>query len=126
MATSNTFDAVVVGSGMSGGWAAKELTEKGLRTLVLERGRDVKHGDYPTEHRPTWDFPLRERRLTPQQEPKHPIQGDCSAFREATKHFFIEDAKNPYVQAKPFQWVQGDQVGGKSLLWGRGCYRMSD
>jgi choline dehydrogenase-like flavoprotein len=120
------FDAIVVGSGMSGGWAAKELTEKGLKTLVLERGRDVRHGDYPTEHRPAWEFPLRERRLTPQQEPRHPIQGDCSAFREATKHFFIEDAKNPYVQAKPFQWVQGDQVGGKSLLWGRGCYRMSD
>src|SRR5919106_6376286 len=79
-----TYDAIVVGSGISGGWAAKELTEKGLRTLVLERGRDVKHGDYPTEHRPAWDFPLRERRLTPQQEPKHPIQGDCSAFREAT------------------------------------------
>ncbi|MBW3629182.1 MAG: GMC family oxidoreductase, partial [Gemmatimonadetes bacterium] len=120
------FDAIVVGSGISGGWAAKELTEKGLKTLVLERGRNVEHGQYPTEHRPSWNFPLRERRLTPEQEPKHPIQGDCSAFREATKHFFIEDAKNPYVQAKPFQWVQGDQVGGKSLLWGRGCYRMSD
>ena len=92
----------------------------------LERGRELEHGDYPTEHKPTWDFPMRERRLTPEQEPKHPIQATCSAFREATKHFFIEDAKSPYVQAKPFQWVQGDQVGGKSLLWGRGCYRMSD
>jgi choline dehydrogenase-like flavoprotein len=120
------YDAIVVGSGMSGGWAAKELTEKGLRTLVLERGRNLEHGDYPTEHVPPWEFPLRERRLTPAQAPDHPIQAGSPGFREATKAFYIEDRKSPYIQAKPFQWVQGDQVGGKSLMWGRGCYRMSD
>lgn len=120
------FDAVVVGSGISGGWAAKELTEKGLRTLVLERGRPQEHGDYPTEHLPAWEFPLRERRLLPQHAPEHPIQAGSPGFRESTKHFYIRDARSPYIQAKPFQWVQGDQVGGKSLMWGRGCYRMSD
>ena len=120
------YDAIVVGSGMSGGWAAKELTEKGLRTLVLERGRDQEHGDYPTEHVPPWEFPLRERRLTPEHAPEHPIQAGSPGFRESTRHFYIRDARSPYVQAKPFQWVQGDQVGGKSIMWGRGTYRMSD
>lgn len=120
------FDAIVVGSGISGGWAAKELTEKGLRTLVLERGRALEHGDYPTEHLDPWEFPLRERRLHPVHAPKHPIQAGSPGFRESTKHFYIEDERSPYIQEKPFQWVQGDQVGGKSLMWGRGTYRMSD
>lgn len=120
------YDAVVVGSGVSGGWAAKELTEKGLRTLVLERGRDQAHRDYPTEHVPSWQFPLRERQLTPESAPEHPVQSRVPSFREATRHFFLEDAKNPYVQAEPFIWIQGDQVGGKSILWGRQSYRWSD
>lgn len=120
------YDAIVVGSGISGGWAAKELTENGLKTLVLERGRDQAHGDYPTEHRPSWEFQFRERRLTPAQEPEYPVQAQAGSFREATKHFFMRDAANPYVQAQPFMWVQADQVGGKSILWGRGCYRWSD
>ncbi|CAN5751553.1 GMC family oxidoreductase [soil metagenome] len=120
------YDAIVVGSGISGGWAAKELCEGGLKTLVLERGRDQAHGDYPTEHVPDWKFPLRDRRLTPEQAPEHPIQSHVYLFRESTRRYFIEDAKSPYVQAQPFMWVQGDQVGGRSLMWGRGCYRLSD
>lgn len=120
------YDAVVVGSGVSGGWAAKELTEKGLKTLVLERGRDQKHRDYPTEHVPPWEFPLRERKLTPAQAPDHPTQAETPSFSEATKHWYIKDAENPYIQAEPYLWVQGDQVGGKSIMWGRHSYRWSD
>jgi choline dehydrogenase-like flavoprotein len=120
------YDAVVVGSGISGGWAAKELTEKGLKTLVLERGRDQEHQKYPTEHVPSWKFPLRERKLTPAQAPDHPVQAHTPSFREATQHYYIKDAENPYQQAKPFLWVQGDQVGGKSIMWGRQSYRWSD
>ncbi|MPZ16900.1 MAG: GMC family oxidoreductase [Luteitalea sp.] len=126
MSTEHDYDAIVVGSGISGGWAAKELTEKGLSTLVLERGRDQQHGDYPTEHLPPWAFPLRERKLTPAQAPEHPTQAHTPSFREATTHYFLKDAENPYVQAKPFLWVQGSQVGGRSLIWGRQCYRWSD
>jgi len=120
------YDAIVVGSGMTGGWAAKELCEKGLKTLVLERGRDLPHGQYPYEHVPDWELPLRDRRLTAAQAPERPIQSHVYLFRETTRDYFIEDAKSPYVQAKPFMWIQGDQVGGRSLLWGRGTYRMSD
>ncbi len=120
------YDAIVVGSGVTGGWAAKELTEKGLTTLVLERGRDLEHGAYPTEHVPPWEFPFRERRLTPEQVPAQPVQAENPGFREATRHFYIEDAKSPYIQEEPFLWVQAAQVGGKSLMWGRGCYRWSD
>ncbi|MPY88265.1 MAG: GMC family oxidoreductase [Luteitalea sp.] len=126
MSTRNHYDAIVVGSGISGGWAAKELTEKGLKTLVLERCRNQEHGDYPTEHQPSWAFPLRERKLTPAQAPDHPTQAHTPSFREATKHFYLKDAENPYVQRKPFLWVQGNQVGGRSLMWGRQCYRWSD
>jgi choline dehydrogenase-like flavoprotein len=72
------------------------------------------------------NFPLRDRRLTAEQAPKHPIQSHVYLFRESTRQYFLEDAKNPYVQDEPFLWIQGDHVGGRSLLWGRGCYRMSD
>lgn len=120
------FDAVVVGSGITGGWAAKELTEKGLRTMVLERGTDQEHRDYPTEHVPPWEFPLRERPLNLEAAPEYPVQTAANAFREATKHFFIKDEKNPYEQAEPFEWIQADRVGGKSILWGRQSYRWSD
>lgn len=121
------YDAVVVGSGMTGGWAAKELCEKGLSTLVLERGRMVEHGDYPTEHQRDWEFPLRDRRLTPEQVgERYPVQSRTAQFREATKHFFIEDQEYPYIEEKPFTWIQGNQVGGRSLLWGRHCYRWSN
>ncbi len=118
------FDAVVVGSGMSGGWAAKELTEKGLRVLILERGRDFDpKKDYFNEHVPSWKFPFRERKLGPAQSPDHPVQATTPSFAEPTKHLFIKDRDNPYEEADPFLWVQGDQVGGRSLMWGRQSYR---
>ena len=124
-----TYDAIVIGSGITGGWAAKELTEKGLRTLVVERGRNVVHRkDYVTEHKPVWEFPLRNARLSvgTKGAEAYPIQARTSQFRESNKHFFMPDRKNPYVEEKPFTWIQGDQVGGKSLIWGRQVYRWSD
>jgi choline dehydrogenase-like flavoprotein len=123
------YDAIVVGSGISGGWAAKELCEKGLRTLVLERGRDVEHQkDYITEHKPDWDFPLRQRRIPPEspQATDYQVQARTGQFVEAAVHFFVKDSEHPYVEEKPFTWIQGNQVGGRSLIWGRQCYRWSD
>ena len=123
------YDAIVIGSGISGGWAAKELTEKGLRTLMIERGREVVHRkDYKFEHVPTWDMPLRNARLTPDKHgaEDYQVQSRTGQFRESTKPFFTKDTKHPYEEAKPFTWVQGDQVGGKSLIWGRQVYRWSD
>ena len=121
------YDAIVVGSGVSGGWAAKELCEKGLKTLVLERGRDFDPAtDYVTEHKPAWSFPLRERKLTPAQSPDHPVQAATPSYAEPTRHLYIKDRENPYEEAQPFLWVQGDQVGGRSLMWGRQSYRWSD
>ena len=120
----NTYDAIVIGSGISGGWAAKELCEKGLRTLVLERGRDVKHVvDYPTTMMRPWDF---KHRLvnTSEDAIEDPIQSN--AYDEGCKHFFVRDKEHPYVQEKPFMWIRGYQVGGRSLTWGRQCYRLSD
>jgi choline dehydrogenase-like flavoprotein len=123
------FDAIVVGSGISGGWAAKELTAKGLRTLVIERGRDVQHQkDYVTEHKNVWELNLRNRRITPESQgaEEYPVQARTGQFREEAKHFFVNDKKHPYLEDKPFTWIQGDQVGGKSLIWGRQVYRWSD
>ena len=125
----DTYDAIVVGSGISGGWAAKELTEKGLRTLVIERGRDVQHiKDYITEHKNPWEMPLRDRRLSPDMQgtERHQIQARTGQFRETTKHHFIDDVQHPYVEETPFTWIQGNQVGGRSLIWGRQVYRWSD
>lgn len=119
-----TYDAIVIGSGMSGGWAAKELCDKGLKTLVLERGRDVKHLDYPTATKNPWDFPLRGR-LPLDTTEANPIADRCYAFGDATKHFFVKDAEHPYVQEKPFDWIRGYQTGGKSLLWARQVQRWS-
>ena len=120
-----TFDAIVIGSGMSGGWAAKELSEQGLKTLVLERGRDVKHlEDYPTATKNPWDFPYRGR-LPHEMNHANPIADRCYAFGDATKHFFVKDAEHPYVQEKPFDWIRGYQTGGKSLLWARQVQRWS-
>lgn len=121
-----TFDAIVIGSGISGGWAAKELTEKGLKTLVLERGRDVKHlVDYPTTNMYPWEFEHRNQ-LTEQIQKESPIVSRCYAFREDAMHFFVKDNEHPYVQEKPFDWIRGYQVGGKSLLWARQTQRWSD
>jgi choline dehydrogenase-like flavoprotein len=119
----------VIGSGITGGWAAKELTEKGLRTLMIERGRDVVHRqDYVTEHKPNWEMPLRNARLSPDKQgtADYQVQARTGQFRETTKQFFVNDREQPYEEAKPFTWIQGNQVGGKSLIWGRQVYRWSD
>ncbi|HVW96372.1 MAG TPA: GMC family oxidoreductase [Mucilaginibacter sp.] len=126
MEKKNTFDAIVVGSGISGGWAAKELCELGIKTLVLERGRNIEHlRDYPTAMKNPWDFPHRMR------EPKavideNPVISKCYAFGEDTQHFFVKDKEHPYIQEKPFDWIRGYQVGGKSITWGRACQRWSN
>ncbi|MCM4168130.1 Fructose dehydrogenase large subunit [Arenibacter antarcticus] len=121
----NTYDAIVIGSGISGGWAAKELCENGLKTLLLERGRDVKHiKDYPTSNMDPWEFKHRGQ-MTKEFIDENPLISKASGFGEDTAHFFIKDADHPYVQEKPFDWIRGYQVGGKSLTWGRACQRWS-
>ncbi len=121
-----TFDAIVIGSGISGGWAAKELCEKGLKTLVLERGKNVKHGmDYPTTSMMPWEFPHRGQMPADVVE-QNPVVSRCYAFKEDAAHFFVKDTEHPYVQEKPFDWIRGYQVGGKSLLWARQTQRWSD
>lgn len=126
MATKNTFDAIVIGSGMSGGWAAKEFTEKGLKTLVLERGPEVKHlRDYPTTNKMPWEF--EHRNEIPQDiKDANPVVSKCYAFREDAQHFFVKDNEHPYVQDKPFDWIRGYQTGGKSLMWARQTQRWSE
>lgn len=121
-----TYDAIVIGSGMSGGWAAKELCDHGLKTLVLERGREVTHlKDYPTANMNPWDFPLRTD-LALEIKKANPIVGRCYAFDDTTEHFFVKDADHPYIQEKPFDWIRGYQEGGKSLLWAREVQRWSN
>ncbi|MGO1672339.1 MAG: GMC oxidoreductase [Sphingobacterium sp.] len=121
-----SYDAIVIGSGISGGWSAKELCEKGLKTLVLERGRDVQHvKDYPTTNLYPWQLEHRnELPYAVQQE--NPIVNRCYAFHEDAAHFFVKDQEHPYIQEKPFDWIRGYQVGGKSLLWARQTQRWSD
>jgi len=121
----NNYDAIVVGSGISGGWAAKELCEKGLKTLVLERGRSVVHlKDYPTANMRSWEFPHRGE-MSRSFVDENPLITQAAGFGEDTAHFFIKDKDHPYVQEKPFEWIRGYQVGGKSLIWGRACPRWS-
>jgi choline dehydrogenase-like flavoprotein len=125
-ASKNTFDAIIIGSGISGGWAAKELCEHGLKTLVLERGRNVVHNkDYPTANLAPWEFPHRGD-VTRAFLKENPLISKAAGFDETTAHFFIKDKDHPYVQEKPFDWIRGYQVGGKSLTWGRACQRWSD
>ncbi len=121
----NQYDAIVVGSGISGGWAAKELCEKGLKTLVLERGRQVEHlKDYPTMTSNPWDMPHRNQ-IPRADKLANPVVNRCYAYKEDTEHFFVKDSEHPYVQEKPFDWVRGYQVGGKSLIWARQTQRWS-
>lgn len=125
-AQDRTFDAIVIGSGISGGWAAKEFTEKGLKTLVLERGRDVKHlKDYPTTNKYPWEFP-HGGQIPEAIKEEAPVVSRCYAFKEDAMHFFVKDKEHPYEQDKPFDWIRGYQVGGKSLLWARQTQRWSD
>lgn len=121
----NTYDAIVIGSGISGGWAAKELCERGLKTLVLERGRDVVHlRDYPTATKAPWEFPHRGR-MSAEDAAQNPVVHRCYAYNETSAHFFVKDVEHPYIQEKPFDWIRGYQVGGKSLLWARQTQRWS-
>ncbi len=121
----NTYDAIIVGSGISGGWAAKELCEKGLKVLLLDRGRNVEHGDYPTATKNPWDFPHRLS-LSEEDKKQNFVQSRHYSYREDNKHFYINDQLNPYEETKRFDWIRGDIVGGRSLLWARACYRWSD
>lgn len=121
-----TYDAIVIGSGISGGWAAKELCEKGLKTLVLERGRIVEHvKDYPTMNDDPWDMELRGA-VGPEDRQKRKTLARAGFLGEANKHFFANDEDNPYTEVKPFLWVRAHQMGGRSLVWGKQCYRWSD
>jgi choline dehydrogenase-like flavoprotein len=121
----NSFDAIVIGSGISGGWAAKELCEHGLKTLVLERGRNVVHlKDYPTATKAPWEFPHHQQ-MPVSVTKENPIVARCYAFDEGTAHFFVKDKEHPYIQEKPFDWIRGYQVGGKSIIWARQTQRWS-
>ena len=121
------FDAIVIGTGISGGWAAKELCEKGLKTLVLERGRMIKHiEDYTTMNDDPWDYKNGDvisqeiKRVQPKQSRRDYVNS------ESTKHFFVNDLEHPYKEEKPFNWIRGYHVGGRSLLWARHTYRLTD
>ena len=127
--SNQVFDAIVIGSGITGGWAAKEFCERGFKTLMIERGRIVEHRkDYIGEGKPTWEQPTRavvENLLVQQQ---YKVQQECYAFTDATKHFFGNDRDLPYntVKDSTFSWIRANQLGGKSLLWHRQSYRLSD
>lgn len=121
-----TYDAIVVGSGISGGWAAKEFCEKGLKTIVLERGRMVRHGEYPTANMEDWELPNRNK-MTPEQMKEYKIQERTGyTMTPAYQHWWPKDNENPYTEAKPFDWIRAYHVGGRSLLWGRQSYRLGD
>ena len=122
----NTFDAIVVGTGISGGWAAKELTEKGLKTLVLERGRAVKHvTDYPTMTKDPWQLP-NANKLSFEEMKFYPVQSRTNWVNQANKHWWVKDTENPYTEVKPFDWIRGYHEGGRSIMWGKQTYRLSD
>ncbi|NNE27904.1 MAG: GMC family oxidoreductase [Saprospiraceae bacterium] len=121
-----SYDAIVVGTGISGGWAAKELCEKGLKTLVLERGRDVKHMDYPTASLEAWDVP-RGGRISHEEAKDYKVQLRTGyTVDEFTKHWWVKDTDQPYEEVKPFDWIRGYHVGGRSLMWGRQSYRWAN
>lgn len=119
----NTYDAIVVGSGISGGWAAKELTEKGLKTLMLERGRNIEHvKDYVNANKAPWEFPHRGGR-TQQMIEDHPVLKRDYVLTEVNLDYWVNEKESPYVEVKPFDWFRGYHVGGRSLMWGRQSYR---
>ncbi len=121
----NEYDAIVIGSGISGGWAAKELTEKGLKVLMLERGQNIEHlKDYKNAHKENWDFPHRD---LPTQAMKldYPVLKRDYPLNEKTLGMWANEKENPYVEDKRFDWYRGYHVGGRSLLWGRQSYRLN-
>ena len=121
----DTYDAIVVGTGISGGWAAKELSEKGFKTLVLERGRMVKHiEDYPTMNDDPWDYKFKGTREEEKRQQKQSRTGYTT--NKASAHWFVDDIKHPYNETKRFDWMRGYHVGGRSIMWGRHSYRLSD
>ncbi|MEE4163728.1 MAG: GMC family oxidoreductase [Woeseiaceae bacterium] len=127
--TDTVFDAIVVGSGMSGGWAAKELTERGLKVLLLERGPNVEHRkDYVGEGQAPWQLPYRDDVPESIVEKHYSTQARCYAFRDSTRQFFVKDSEAPYAtpEGKPFDWIRGYHLGGRSLTWHRQSYRLSD
>ena len=126
-AQDRTFDAIVVGSGITGGWAAKELSEKGMKTLVLERGKNVDHvKDYTTAALDKWDLPNRGTVPPDELETDYPKQSRTGyTIDEAGKHFFVKDSEHPYQETRRFDWMRGYQLGGRSLTWGRQSYRWS-
>ncbi|HLO81926.1 MAG TPA: GMC family oxidoreductase [Chitinophagaceae bacterium] len=122
----NVYDAIVVGSGISGGWAAKELTEKGLNTLMLERGRQVEHiKDYVNANKAPWEFPHRGGR-TQEMVKNYPVLKRDYPLNETNLDFWVNEKDCPYTEVKRFDWFRGYQVGGRSLTWGRQSYRLSD
>src|SRR6195256_2474343 len=123
-----TYDAIVVGSGITGGWAAKELTEKGLDTLVLEAGRPVTPEKDYVEHVPPWETRFRGMGERKRVGIDQPVQEKCTGMDEWNSKFFVNDKENPYTMdpEKPFLWIRGRQVGGRSIIWGRQTYRWSD
>ncbi|HZY82343.1 MAG TPA: GMC family oxidoreductase [Cyclobacteriaceae bacterium] len=124
----NTYDAIVVGTGISGGWAAKELTEKGLKTLVLERGPNVEHPNYPTATKNPWEFPNGGRPTVEDLKNQFKQNRTGYTIHQSTKHWFVNDLENPYAEkeGKRFDWMRGYHVGGRSIMWGRHSYRWSD
>ncbi len=121
----HTFDAIVIGSGVSGGWAAKELTEKGLKVLMLERGHNLEHGKYETATKNPWEFEHRGRITQDQRESHEKLSRDYP-YSEHNEKYWINDSKSPYQEDKRFDWYRPDIVGGKSIMWGRQSYRWSD
>jgi len=121
----NTYDAIVIGSGISGGWAAKELTEKGLKVLMLERGRNIEHvKDYVNATREIWEFPHRDR-ATQQMKKDFPVLKRDYPLNESTFGMWANEKESPYTEEKRFDWYRGYHVGGRSLLWGRQSYRLN-
>ncbi|MEP6583911.1 MAG: GMC family oxidoreductase [Ginsengibacter sp.] len=122
----NTYDAIVIGSGISGGWAAKELTEKGLKTIMLERGRDIKHvKDYVNATKGIWEFPHRGGR-TQKMIDDYPVLKRDYPLNEINLDYWANDQDSPYTEVKRMDWFRGYHMGGRSLMWGRQCYRWSD
>ena len=121
------FDAIVIGSGMSGGIAAKELCERGLKVLVIERGRMIKHGEDYMDTQMPWELPNNNKIPEDELARDYAIQSQCYAVNAATKQFWVKDSEHPYTtpEGKPFAWIRGYHLGGRSIMWGRQSYRLS-